>query len=166
MNLYIQVQNEMPVNHPALESNLISAFGEIPSNWEAFVRVQKPILGVYEVFESEEPSYKKIEGIWTDVWAIRAMTELEKEEVQNQVKERWATQYQASNWVAWVYDENTNSYIPPIPEPELDQTKLDQGIFTLWSGETNSWRDTPPHPRDNKAYKFDYINWAWVEVIE
>ena len=54
MNLYIRVENGQPVNHPSLEENLIQAFGEVPSNWEPFVRVVPPFLGDYETFDDPE----------------------------------------------------------------------------------------------------------------
>lgn len=81
MKLYIQVQNEQTVNHPALEENLIQAFGSIPSNWEPFERIERPTIGIYQVLENENPTYQKIDGIWKDVWSIREMTQEEKDAV-------------------------------------------------------------------------------------
>ena len=78
MNLYIQVENGVSINHPALEENLIQAFGSVPDNWEPFLRIERPMLQEYEVLESEEPTYEKIDGVWTDVWYIRDMTEEER----------------------------------------------------------------------------------------
>jgi len=46
MNLYIQVENGITKNHPAFEDNLIQAFGSVPQQWELFIRVEPPILGV------------------------------------------------------------------------------------------------------------------------
>jgi len=78
MNLYIQVENGEPINHPAFEDNLIQAFGSVPSNWEPFNRVNRPILSIYQLFESDDPIYQKINGVWTDVWLFRDMTSDEK----------------------------------------------------------------------------------------
>ena len=78
MNLYIQVENNQPINHPAFEDNLIQVFGSIPSNWEPFIRVQQPVLEEYEVLVSNEPKYEKIDNIWMDVWYVRDMTSEEK----------------------------------------------------------------------------------------
>lgn len=81
MNLYIETNENGPVNHPAFEDNLMQAFGEIPPHWEPFVRVTKPKpANAYEVV-GEHPEYQKVDGVWTDVWAVREMTQEEKEVV-------------------------------------------------------------------------------------
>jgi hypothetical protein len=55
MNLYIETDsNGNTINHPAYEDNLIEAFGEIPPHWETFVRVAKPIIGVYQKFNKPD----------------------------------------------------------------------------------------------------------------
>ena len=77
MNLFIQIENDQPINHPAFENNLIEAFGNVPDDWAKFIRVKRPLPGLYEVLESDQPIYQKIDGIWTDVWLIRPMTEEE-----------------------------------------------------------------------------------------
>ena len=82
MNLYIETDVDgNPINHPAYEDNLIEAFGEIPPHWETFVRVVKPIIGVYQKFNKPEFTYQKIDGIWTDVWSYRDMTQDEINEM-------------------------------------------------------------------------------------
>ena len=81
MNLYIKVINGEFVDHPALEGNLVRAFGSVPSDWEPFNRITRPeITGLYETYGSENPLYQKINGVWTDVWVIRHMTDDEKVE--------------------------------------------------------------------------------------
>jgi hypothetical protein len=164
MNLYIQVIAGQPVNHPAFQDNLVEAFGGIPNNWEPFVRVEKP-NELYKVV-SDEPTYEKIDGVWTDVWSIRDMTAEEKAAYQQPIKDAWAVRPQAENWSAWTFDDATCQYVPPIPRPEPDQTKIDAGIFTVWCGAENNWKDTPPRPQDGKQYKFDFLAWSWVELLE
>lgn len=164
MKLYIQVENGQTVNHPAFEDNLIQAFGLIPPNWEPFVRVERPILKVYEVLESEQPTYQKIDGQWKDVWALREMTSAEKTAKQQAVKDEFNARKQSSNWSAWVFNEDKCEYEPPIPRGEPDMTKVTQGIFTYWCGAENNWKDTPAYPQDNKQYKFDFFAWQWIEV--
>lgn len=164
MSLYIQIENGQPVNHPAFEANLIQAFGQVPSNWEPFIRVERPVPGVYEVLDSQEASYQKVNGTWTDVWSIRPMTQAEKDAKQQAVKDAWAARDQAANWAAWVFNEATCAYEPPTPRPAPDQTKLDQGIFTFWCGADNNWKDTPIRP--NNESKFDFFNWVWIQIQE
>jgi hypothetical protein len=159
MELYIQIQNGQTINHPAFGDNLRQAFGEIPENWEPFVRVEKPVAGVYEIFDSNDPSYQKVDGVWTDVWALRPMTAAEKAAKQKVVKDAWANQYQAANWSAWTFNEATCEYDPPIPRPDPVEGKI-----VFWCGAENNWKDAPAYPQDGKQYKFDFFAWAWVEL--
>lgn len=165
MNLYIQVENGEPINHPAFEDNLIQAFGAIPSNWEAFIRVPKPIPTISQILDSESPTYQKINGVWTDVWSLRDMTESEIAARKLDIKAQWAARPQATNWEAWVFDEATYSYVPPIPRPPRDDAKVAAGIYTYWCGAEGGWKDTPARPIDDNQYKFDFFAWQWVQDV-
>jgi len=160
MNLYIETENGVTKNHPAFEDNLIQAFGEIPSRWEPFTRVERPVLGIYQVLESDESVYVKVNGVWTDIWSVREMTTEEKTAKQQAVITIFNSREQASNWSAWVFNEETFSFDPPILRPEPDQTKIDAGIKTFWCGAENNWKDTPVRPEGE--YKFDFFAWQWV----
>lgn len=162
MKLYIQVENGQTVNHPALEDNLLQAFGSIPANWEPFVRVERPAPNVYEVLDSDEPVYEKVNSVWTDVWSLRQMTQEEKSAEQQAVIDVFNAREQAGNWAAWTLDEATCTMQPPIPRPALNQSKLDQRILTFWCGAENNWRDTPVRPEGE--YKFDFLAWEWVPI--
>lgn len=159
MKLYIQVENGQTKNHPALEENLMQAFGEIPSNWEPFERIERPVPGVYEVLDSDQAVYQKVDGMWKDVWSIRPMTTQEKTAKQQAVKDAWAARPQASNWSAWTFNENTCQYDPPIPRPDPVEGKL-----VFWCGADNNWKETPAYPQDEKQYQFDFFAWNWVEI--
>lgn len=160
MYFFIQIKDGQPINHPAYPANLVQAFGVIPPDWEPFLRVPRRDLGVYEVLESDAPTYQKVDGVWTDVWSIRPMTDAEKAEKQQKAKDFWATREQAQNWAAWVFNEATCSYDPPVLPP----ANTNKTFF--WCGAENQWKDPPPYPQDGKVYKFDYFAWAWVEVVE
>jgi hypothetical protein len=159
MNLFIQIKSGFPVNHPAFEDNLIQVFGSIPVDWEPFIRVQKPTPGVYQILESEEPSYQKINEVWTDVWTLLDMTMEEKTSKQNEVKSDWANLRQAENWSSWILDEVTCSMVPPIPPPPPIQ-----GVNIFWCGAENNWKQAPLRPNDGKKYQFDFFGWQWEEV--
>ena len=161
-NLYIEIENGVTKNHPAFDDNLIAAFGYIPDHWEPFVRVNCPIPGTYQILESKESVYAKVNGVWTDVWSLRDMTAQEKTAFQQTVITAFNDREQASNWSAWTLDEATNTMVPPIPRPELDQTKFDAGIFTFWCGTENNWKDTPVRPEGE--YKFDFFAWQWIAL--
>jgi hypothetical protein len=162
MKLYIETENGYCLNHPAFEDNLIHAFGTIPQRWEPFIRVERPELGVYQKLQSQQPVYAKVNGVWTDVWAVLEMTVEEKTTKQQGIITAFNSREQASNWSAWTLDEATCTMVPPITRPAIDQTKLNAGILTVWSGAENNWKDTPVRPEGN--YNFDYISWEWVTV--
>jgi len=160
MNLYIETEDGQIKNHPAYEDNLIQAFGSVPSHWEPFVRVERPVPNVYQVLDSNQSVYGKVDGVWTDVWQLRDMTAEEKTAKQQEVVTAFNARPQAENWSAWTFDEVTCTMVPPIPRPEPDQTKLDAGIRTFWCGADSNWKDTPVRPEGE--YKFDFSAWQWV----
>lgn len=162
MNLYIETKDGQPINHPAFEDNLIQAFGAVPAHWERFIRVKRPTPDVYQLLESKEAVYAKVDGVWTDVWTLRAMTEIEKAAKQKAVIDAFNSREQAANWAAWTLDEATCTMQPPIPRPSPDEAKLAQCIFTFWCGADANWKDTPVRPEGN--YEFDFFAWQWVEV--
>ena len=159
MKLYIETENGMTKNHPAFEDNLLQAFGEIPSHWEPFERVPRPDLGVYEMLDSLDPTYEKIDGIWKDVWAVRPMTTEEKAAKQQEAKDAWANQPNASNFTAWTFDDASCVFVPPVPYPY----PVNDGDVYFWSGADNNWKLVPSHPQDDKIYSFDFVSWNWVE---
>ena len=137
MKLYIQIENGQPVNHPALEENLMQAFNVIPDNWIAFERIERPQIGVYDLFDQDYPEYQLVDGIYKDVWLIRPMNELEKTAKQQVVKDRWDSLPNRENFTAWVFDEVTCSYIPPVPRP-------DDGKLYKWDGTVNNLVEVSP----------------------
>ena len=157
MNLYIETQDGQTVNHPAFEDNLLQAFGSIPSHWEPFNRIERPVLGVYELLESDMPTYQKVDGVWTDVWPLRNMTAEEKTAKQQTVINSFNALEQAENWATWTMDEATCTMQPPIPRPAPIQ-----GVTVFWCGADNNWKEAPTRPEGE--YKFDFFAWQWVEV--
>lgn len=81
MILYIRVEDGQTVDHPVIDGNLMDVYGQIPANYEPFMRTQKPALGLYEVEDPDAPLYIKVDGIWTDAWAKRPMTDEERAKV-------------------------------------------------------------------------------------
>ena len=158
MNHYIETENGAIKNHPAFEDNLMQAFGSIPAHWEPFTRVERPTLGVYELMTANEPTYEKVNGVWTDVWHKRDLTAEEKTSKQQAVITAFASQDQAENWSAWTFDEATCTMVPPIPRPELVEGKL-----VFWCGADNNWKEAPARPEGE--YKFDFLAWQWVQVV-
>lgn len=160
MNLYIETENGVTKNHPAFEENLIEAFGFIPEHWEAFTRVDRPKPTIYQILESEEVVYKKVNGVWTDVWALRDMTVEEKTAKQQAVITAFSEHEYSANWSAWALDEATCTMQPPIPRPELVE-----GVLVMWCGADNNWKEAPARPVDGNQYKFNFFTWQWVQVV-
>lgn len=174
MELFIRVKDGQPFEHPIFGDNFYQAFPNIdvnnlPPEFARFERVERPTLGLYEVMVSEEPTYELIDGVYKDVWHKRDMTTEEREATKQvaiqTAKTVWAARPQSENWSAWVLNEETFRYEPPIPRPEKDQTKLDAGIQTFWCGADNNWKDTPARPVDGNQYTFDFLAWQWVQVV-
>lgn len=125
MNLYIEIDNNQPKNHPAFEDNLLQAFGNIPEHWVPFIRVEQPPIKIYEVYEGL--TYELLDGNYTDVHHIRDMTNEEKLDIQRTVKENWNNYYPS-----WVFDENTCLFSPPVPYPTNNNRYR-------WNEETINW---------------------------
>jgi len=159
MNLYIQVKDGKPVNHPAFEQNILQAFKEIPQDWETFIRVERPTLGPYQFFAKDEPTYEKVNGVWTDVWHIQELSADEILVKQNTVKNAWLSRRQAENWSAWIFNEATCAFDPPVPAPDNDPE--DEKIWR-WRGAENRWVEEPPYPLDAGVYVFDHFAWQWI----
>ena len=155
MKLYIETENYVTKNHPAFENNLMQAFGAIPEHWEPFTRVERPVPTTYQVLESDEPVYAKVDGVWTDVWTVRDMTDEEKAAKQQAVRDAFNAREQAENWSAWTLNETTCTMEPPIPRPDLVE-----GVIVFWCGADNAWKEAPARPEGD--YKFDFLAWAWV----
>jgi hypothetical protein len=158
MNLYIEIENGQPKNHPAFRYNLIQAFGSVPEHWEPFVRVEKPSITMYQVIDPSMAEYKKVDGVWTDVWTVRDMTNEERLKLQQEIKDAWALLPDRDNFSAWVFDASTSSYQPPIPRPVL-------GDY-FWQGTTGAWVTRPEYPIDGKKYKLDYASASYVEITQ
>jgi hypothetical protein len=158
MNLYIQIEDGQPINHPAYEDNLIQAFGAIPAHWEPFVRIKAPTLSELEKWDDPHVTYEKVDGVWTDVYHIVEITAEEKALKIEEHKAIWAALPQRDNFSAWVFNEETIKYEPPIPRP------TDREV--IWSGANNGWVDRPQKPDDGKTYRLDFYTSSWVEVTQ
>lgn len=178
MNLYIQIQDEQPINHPCTEENLLQAFGSIDTTWELFVRIDCPTPNIYQIV-NEQSFYGKVNGVWTDVWSIRDMTNEEKLAKQQLVKDQWNS-FPRPNQTSWVFNEETCAYEAPVSMPRDDQQYY-------WNEEANSWfilpsmpqddqkyrfnvfvhewQVEPDYPQDDKQYRFNQQTWSWIEII-
>jgi len=151
VKLHIQIENGQPVNHPALDSNLIQAFGAIPANWEPFERIEPPPLGVYD--KDRTVSYQKVGGIWTDVFTFERMTQEEITAKQDTIKAAWAAGY---NYKSWIFDESICRYIPTIHMPQ-------DGKQYAWRESDESWVVVTTQP-EGSGWKFNIETATWERV--
>jgi hypothetical protein len=158
MNLYIEIDNGVTKNHPAVEENLLDVFGYIPPNWEPFVRVPQPEVFLKKT-TSDTPEYQKINGVWTDVWTLVDVSPEEKAETIRVKQTAWAAHANAFNFTSWVLNETTGNFEPPVPRP----TNTD--INYRWCGAESIWKEAPTKPIDDNQYKFDFIAWQWVLLV-
>jgi len=81
MELFIQIRNGQPYEHPIFGDNFRQAFPHIdtenlPPEFARFIRIACPNnAGLYEVDQVE---YQWSNGVVTDVWSVRPMTDEER----------------------------------------------------------------------------------------
>ena len=110
MDLYIQIRDGQPYEHPIMGDNFAQAFPDIDTNnlppeFAKFERIPEPKLGTFEV--NEGVSYQWDNGIVKDVWATRPMTDDEKAAK--------IAQYQANTPAGCTLDPETLTYKPTEP---------------------------------------------------
>ena len=142
MKLYIKIENGQPVGHPITAENYKQCFPEhnvddIPDGYAEFVRVPKPSYGPYECC-AEYSTYVWDNNIVKDHWDIRPLTDKEKNQSMEFHKSRWIEIGGTERHPSWIFNEETCSYVPPIPLPS-DANTLPQNRFYDWDDESNNW---------------------------
>lgn len=132
MKLFIRIKDGQPFEHPILEDNFKQAFPKVninnlPLEFATFQRIEQPLINVYEVYEGV--TYEWDNDTVKDVHHVREMTNEEKIEKQNQVKDQWT---QDGGFASWTFDEETCSFVPPTPRPN-------DGNRYIWDEESLSW---------------------------
>jgi hypothetical protein len=110
MPLFIKVENGQPIDHPVFGGNLLQFYETVPDFYQPFVRVEKPTIGPYQVFNSQEPTYQFVNGVWTDIWDIRDMT---AEEKQTKIDFFLSLKNDGMMPSDWVFDEVKCKWQPP-----------------------------------------------------
>lgn len=87
MELFIQIRDGKPYEHPIFGDNFREAFPHIdvdnlPPEFARFTRISKPVFAVQDFkVVSDAPVYDWVGGVVQDVWSVRDMTEKEKQAV-------------------------------------------------------------------------------------
>lgn len=146
LELYIQIRDGQPYEHPIFAENFRAAFPgvdteNLPNTFAKFIRVAQPQLGVFEVYEGV--TYQWVDGVVKDVHSVRPMTNEERvvrtaeleanayqgrdarigicnEMIQNgEAVELWQAAKAAHE--AWVL-ESVDPFAPPFPRfPRKDE---------------------------------------------
>tara|TARA_R110002051_G_C8380736_1_gene445088 strand:- start:4 stop:417 length:414 start_codon:yes stop_codon:yes gene_type:complete len=136
MELYIQIKDGVPFEHPILGNNFRQAFPDVDTNnlppeFANFTRVERPIPDVYEIYEGVEYQLQE-DGSYRDVHITRDMTAEEKTAKQDAVKADW----EGNGFDSWTFNEDTCSFDPPEPYPE-------DGKIYVWDEDSVSWVEVP-----------------------
>lgn len=126
MNLYIELKNGEPINHPMLETNMemiypVMNLDNLPENFCKFVRVDAPVPKWDEVVEG--PEYKIIDGICYDVWTVNKISDEKRQQMLDELA--------ASNpYPSWTVDIVNHNLIPPTPYPETGAWVWDESSLS------------------------------------
>ncbi len=109
MELFIQLQNGQPFEHPIFGDNFRAAFPDVdtddlPPEFARFTRVEPPVIGTYEVYEGA--TYERSAEGFTDVHHVRPMTDDERAAKNQQLTD------ERNALAEWLKDN---------PLPETDQ---------------------------------------------
>lgn len=129
MELFIQIKNGEPFEHPIIGGNFREAFPDIDVNNlpDGFMRFEKQDLnvGVYEIFE-ELPYF--IDGGVCKNGVKRLMTPEEKQVKINALHDWWAL----VGFPSWIFDEAKAEFVPPVPRPDMSRK------YT-WNEDIKNW---------------------------
>lgn len=150
MELFIQIRNGQPFEHPIFGDNFRQAFphidvNDLPPEFARFERLECPENAT--MFQVDVVSYQWVNGIVKDVWTVRNMTDEERaaktEQIRNEVLKKWNTYKQVSQWEidnaatdqirqlwvdhlaalnAWVLVDPLQPKFPPPPVMADDET--------------------------------------------
>jgi hypothetical protein len=173
MELYIQIKDGKPFEHPILGDNFRQAFPNIdtenlPPEFARFVRVAPSVVGVFEVYV--DCTYELVDGVCTDIHNIRAMTAEEKS-----AKIANARTNLPANWT--LNEETLQASPPPRPTVrgeypyQLDQ-ETGQWIMSSippmpsWIPSADGLRYMPPvkKPQDGSKYRWDEPTLSWIKL--
>jgi len=128
--LYIQIVDGQPHEHPIIASNFREAFPDVdtenlPPEFAKFVRVQQPTIGYFEVLEPV--TYQWVDNVVKDVWTVRPMTDQEIKDVIAFCKANAINKYDS-----WVWSDQDLAYVAPVNKP-------DDGKNYVWNESSLNW---------------------------
>ena len=135
---FIQVKDGNPVDHPIVLDNVRQNWPDLdlmnlPDTWAYFDRKPPERPGPYQ--KNPVCRYQLYGGFtnrYTDVWTFEEMTDSEKIDKQNKVKDEWIAGGSNTTYPSWVFNDKTCAYEPPVAPPP------DDGNYT-WDERLVSW---------------------------
>ena len=126
MNLYIKLENNIPIGYPTMIENLInslSGFNPDTNNY-GYVKFNKcPVPIVEEPYLQVELIHTVYNNECYEMYKVRTMTQQEK-------NDKIASMQSLKPYASWIFDEPSCRWIPPTPMPD--------GKYR-WNEETVSW---------------------------
>lgn len=130
MELYIRVKDGKPFEHPIMGFNFREAFPhiDVENLPDEFIKFEKQdtSVGVYQIFTQME--YFIENGVCKN-GVLRDMTQIEKQEKIQQLKDRWTG---IDGFASWIFNETTADFDPPCPKP-------DDGKKYRWNEDIVNW---------------------------
>jgi hypothetical protein len=124
-NLYITIKDGKPVNYPISEENLKMFFPDLdPTNPpEGFARVVRAPIPVADGKQVVDGLSYELSNYYTELNKTLTYAEIyHLRELTFQEKMNMIQQYKRMNphQANWIYDEESESLVPPVPKPERD----------------------------------------------
>lgn len=173
MELYIQIKDGKPFQHPMLGDNVRQAFPEIDLNnttdFVPFIRAELLSIGEYEVYEGR--TYEQRGDYYTDIHHVRPMTDAERAEVDAKKLETLKANPPGPNWVWNEAQQKWN--FPPRPTSGgpwrfnaqvRDWVVAPEPPFPSWVIGPSGlmWVAPVSRPQDGQNYRWDEATLSWV----
>lgn len=129
MKLIIKIENGVPVDHPIIFENFLMVnrnvdYDNLPEGYAKFIRVPPPTVSTTQKV-NPNPEYVLVDGVYTDSWTIRDLTDQEKTNIIEMLN-------QTKPFPSWIVDTSLLVVRPPIPQP-------DDNYNYSWNEGTLSW---------------------------
>jgi hypothetical protein len=137
---YLKIgKNGKPESHPIVKENMMDIFDNFdpdnpPEGFVKFIKTPQPVLSHLEKYDyldyAYSPKLSKKHGspVWHEIHHIKKIS---KDDIINEFKKH---QPECEDWI---FDDETQTLIPPIPKPN-------DGKNYLWNIQFNKWTEADP----------------------
>jgi hypothetical protein len=169
MELYIQIKDGQPFEHPILGDNFRQAFpgvdtNNLPPEFARFVRVAAPTVGLFEV--CGECTYELVDGVYTDFHNVRPMTAEEKaakiEQARANLRPNWTLNEETLQAIMPARPTVKGAYPYKFNMETGEWVESDVPPFPSWVPSEDGLRYVAPTPRPEGQYRWDEATLSWV----